>query len=286
VAQRRNEALIREQGRSADEAAGLTLGDARSKLDAAQGLSNDLAGQDTAAGGLNLGYQNSNNAERGSAFSRERSLGQDQFRNSLDLSDAETRLAQIGRRDEMDERDAFNNSEDRSNEVLRSKAAGNRSFGMDTYGIDADSYDRARNERNDSQNYDQQMFDNRARLYGMSADEEQRLGGNERQDRNEMRDERGYQHGLDREALNDSRYDQEYQDQRYDTRFGQGLDALDAGSRGSPASAYDRYSQQFQEDAGSSYDALGPMMEQYALGRRRQPQRPAGTDRLDDLSMS
>lgn len=288
VAQRRQEALLREQGRLSDEAASLSLADEDAKLNAARGLSGELAGQDTAAGSLNLGYLNAANQERGAAFDRSRALGQDRFGRSLSLADAETRLAQIGRGDAMDERDAEIGAEGRQNEVLRSKAGANRQYGLDTYGMDADAYDRGTRERDAGLDYDQRMFDNRSRLYGMGADEEQRLTGNERSDRNELRAERGYQYGLDRDAVGDSRYDREYEDRRYDTRFGQGLDLLGAGSTGSPASAYDRYSSQFGEDADSSYGSLGPLFEQYALGRRRAPGqgRPSTGDPLTDLSMS
>lgn len=96
VQQRREEALMRERGRLADEAAGLSLSDVMNQLNAARGVGDSFAGQDTAAGSLNLGAANSafgnrlasweaNQRARQQAFDNFRTLGSDQYGIASDL---------------------------------------------------------------------------------------------------------------------------------------------------------------------------------------------------------
>lgn len=290
VQQRREEMLGRERGRLADEAAARSLADQMDKLGAAQGLSSELAGQDVSAGGLNLSYMNAANDERGRSFDRLRSLDQDTFRNTLDLAGEEARLSGIERNDGLTERDARIDAELRGNDVLRSRGEGMRRYGMDTYGLDQDSYGRRRDERDAGMEYDQRMFDNRRRLFDDARGYDEGITAQERSDRNELRGERDYQYGLDRDALNDSRYDQEYADRRFDQRWNRGLDLYGAGFDGSPVNMYNRRGEQEQDRAQDSYGAAGDLFQQYAYnrgmrGRRgstlRPPTRPVTPDDIN-----
>ncbi len=229
VQQRRDEFTTRRAQDLASEAAGLSLSDARSKLDAASGLSNDLAGQDTAAGSLNLGYQNSNNAERGAAFDRSRALEGDAFDRNLTLSDREYGMARDVRGDAMSERDARTQAEDRQNEVLRSKADSSRRYGLDEYGVDSDEYNRGRDERDASNQYDQVGFGNRRNIFNDSAAYEGDLVNRERTDRDEMRGERQYQAGQERNAIDDRRQQMLDEEMLYGNEFDRNKDIFAAG---------------------------------------------------------
>ena len=269
VSQRRNEQIVRRGAELADSAAGLSLQDEQDKLNAARGVTTDFGGLDTAAGSLNLGYQNSANAERGSAFDRARALGNDTFGRTMDLSNAEMKFGQIGRSDALDERDAERTSYLDRNNVLGEQAQGLRNMGSDLYGMDSDAWNRGVSERDKGLNYDQRMFDNRRNIFGDMATDEQRLTGNDRADRTEMRGERDYQYGLSRDATNDAVQQRMLEEQLLDSRFRRGQGLFGAGYSQSPVGTYGQQADSFGADAAASYGAMGDLFGSSVLNKRR-----------------
>lgn len=268
VQQRREEALMRERGRLADDAAGLTLSDAQSKLAAAQGFGSELAGQDTAAGSLNLGYQNSNNAERGAAFDRMRALGNDTFGQRMSLADAERQFAGIDRQDGLTERNAMNDAERYGNSLTAAKSDASQRYGDTQYRGGRDAYNDAYNERDAQFGYDQAQFGNRRNALNDSMGFENFVRGNERSDRNELRGERDYQYGLSRDAQGDRINQELTQEQLYGQEFDRGRQLTDIGyGTGDPYGAY----RDAAGDAGQrSSDAYGAGMDLLGtFGQRR-----------------
>lgn len=272
--QRREEFLGRRQTELADNAAGLTLEDARAKLAAAQGLSGELAGQDLGAGNLNLGYQNSNNAERGAAFGRSRSLDSDIFGRNMDLAGFENTLARQDRGDAMDERSERTRTEDRGNEMLRSKGDSTRRTSLDSYGIDSDQYNRGRDERNTEMDFDQQQFNNRRSVFNDTRSYEGDLADRDFRGRGELRGERGYQYGLDRDALGDRRQQMFDEEDLYDREFGRGRDLFGMGYGMDPSGAYRESARGYGDQASQSNASAADLYGEWARNRYRRPTNP------------
>lgn len=159
VTQRRNEQLIRRQAELADNAAALALSDQMDKLGASRGVGESFAGQDTAAGALNLSAANSafgnnlaaweaNQRARQNSFDNYRTLGQDMYGMESDLYG-----------DRVSERDkGYNAGWDRTN------------FGRqqmnDLYGIEDQITGAERADRNE-------LRGERGYQYGLSRDAQQ-----------------------------------------------------------------------------------------------------------------
>lgn len=268
--------LTRDQARRdlANNAAGLFLQDQMDKLNAARGVTSDFSGYDTAAGGLNLGYQNANNAERGAAFDRARASGLDTFNQNMGLSSQSANLAGITRGDALTERDALRTSGLDNNNVLAQKAASNRTLGSDLYGLQSDAYSRGVNERDAGLNYDQNIFNNRQNIFGNLAGDEQRLLGNDRYAADEMRGERGYQYGLSRDAVGDQRQQVMDQEALLNGRFGRGQALTGAGYANDPTNVYGQQAQNYGQQAGDSYASAGNLFGQWALNNPASAPRP------------
>ncbi len=275
VSQRRNEQLVRRSQELADQAAGLSLQDQTDKLNAARGVTTDFGNMDTAAGGLNLGYQQANNAERGNAFDRARALGNDAFGQRMDLSNAELRMGQIGRQDAMENAGMERQSYLDRNDVLSSQASGLRNMGSDLYGMDSDAWSRSTSERDKGLQYDQQMFNNRRNIFGDMASDEQRLYGNDMNDLQFQRGERDYQYGLSRDAQQDSINERMMQEQLLNGRFNRGQGMFGAGYSTNPSGVMGQQGDAFAGDAASSYGALGDLFGSSVLNKRRPGSQPS-----------
>lgn len=269
VQQRREEALMRERGRLADEAAGLSLADAQAKLGAAQGFGESLAGQDTAAGSLNLGYLQANNAERGAAFDRTRALGNDAFGQRMSLADAETRFGQIGRQDALGERDAMNDAERYGNELTAARAGASRQYGQDLYGQARDTYGDMVGERDARNAYDQQQFGNRRNVFGDLGAYEQGIANNERADRNEMRGERDYQYGLSRDAQGDRISQLGMEEQIYGQDFNRDMQRFGLGYGMDPSGAMGDYAALLGNQGAQGLGAGADLLSQWGMRRNR-----------------
>lgn len=255
----------------ANNAAGLSLQDQMDKLNASRGVTSDFSGYDLGAGNLNLGYQNSNNAERGNAFDRSRALGNDTFNQNLAASSQSANLAGVARGDALEERDALRTSGLDNNNVLANKAASNRTLGSDLYGMDSDAYNRATGERDAGLNYDQNIFRNRQNIFADAGNDEQRLLGNDRYNADEMRGERGYQYGLERDAQGDRRQQTMDQDYLLNSRFGRGQGLTSAGYANDPTGVLGQQAQGYGQAASDSYGSAGDLFGNYALNRQINP---------------
>jgi hypothetical protein len=255
----------------ANNAAGLSLQDQMDKLNASRGVTSDFSGYDLGAGNLNLGYQNSNNAERGNAFDRARALGNDTFNQNLAASSQSANLAGVARGDALEERDALRTSGLDNNNVLANKAASNRTLGSDLYGMDSDAYNRATGERDAGLNYDQNIFRNRQNIFADAGNDEQRLLGNDRYNADEMRGERGYQYGLERDAQGDRRQQTMDQDYLLNSRFGRGQGLTNAGYANDPTGVLGQQAQGYGQAASDSYGSAGDLFGNYALNRQINP---------------
>ena len=266
----------RDQARRdlANQAAGLSLQDQMDKLNAARGVTSDFSGYDLGAGSLNLGYQNSNNAERGAAFDRTRAAGLDAFNQNMGLSSQSANLAGIARGDALTERDALRTAGLDNNNVLSAKAASNRTLGSDLYGLQSDAYNRATGERDAGLNYDQNIFNNRQNIFANAAADEQRLLGNDRYAADEMRGERGYQYGLSRDAVGDQRQQVMDQEALLNGRFGRGLSLTNAGYMNDPTGVLGQQANQYGQQASDSFGSAGDLFGQYALNNPRMAPRP------------
>lgn len=255
----------------ANNAASLSLQDQNDKLNAARGVTSDFSGYDLGAGSLNLGYQNSNNAERGNAFDRSRALGNDTFNQNLAASSQSANLAGITRGDALTERDALRTAGLDNNNVLTSKASGNRTLGSDLYGLQSDAYNRSTGERDAGLNYDQNIFNNRQNIFANAGADEQRLLGNDRYAADEARGERGYQYGLERDAIGDQRNQALDQEALLNGRFGRGQALTNAGYANDPTGVLGQQAQGYGQQASDSYGSAADLMGQYALNRNQNP---------------
>lgn len=269
ASQRREEFLGTRQMEMADNAAGLTLSDAQAKLAAAQGLSGELAGQDLGAGNLNLGYQNSNNAERGAAFGRSRSMDSDIFGRNMDMAGMENTLARQERGDLMDERGERTRTEDRSNEMLRSKGDSSRRTSLDGYGIESDQYGRARDERNTEMDFDQQQFGNRRSIFNDMQGYESGLADRDYRGRNELRGERDYQYGSERDAQNDRRQQMLDEEGLYGDEFNRGMNLFDRGYAQSAYGATRNAAGDYGDQAAASNASASDLYGEWARSRYR-----------------
>lgn len=263
----------RDQARRelATNAAGLSLSDQLDQLGAAQGYASAMGNLDTAAGSLNLGYQNANNAERGNAFDRSLALGDRAFNNSRAMANDRLNLAQIGRNDALTERDAMNSAEQYGNSLTQAKANANRQYGLDTYGIGRDLYGDQVSERDKSQAFDQQNFNNLRSKFGDMTGYEQMVRGNGLSDRNEARTERDYQVGQDQRAIDNAVRQRQLEDQYFnsDTRYADTL--FGNGYSQNPYSAFANAGNQAAGQSSDAWGATGDLFSNWAKSRATRP---------------
>jgi len=262
----------------ATDAAGLSLQDQMDKLNASRGVTSDFSGYDTAAGSLNLGYQNSNNAERGNAFNRTMALEGTAFDRNRALSSDSVGMAQIRRNDGLTERDAMNDAERYGNDLTQRRAAASRQYGMDQYGIGRDARGDAVNERDTSMAYDQQGFNNSRSQFGDLSSYEDMIRQNERSDRNEVRGERGYQAGMDQRAIDNAERQRGMEDRYRNSDLGYAGDLMQYGYGSDPYGALASQGRRFDGQASDAYgataDLFGNWAQSRALGNQRTAPRP------------
>lgn len=246
----------------ATDAAQQSLSDQINKLNAAQGATQTLGGLDTAAGGLNLGYQNSNNADRQASFDRQRAAGNDAFGRNMDLANVYGQQAQVGRNDALTERGAQTDAARYGNDILDRKAGAARQYGLDQYGIGADQYGRERQATQD-------QFGRNQSIFGDLANYEQGLYGQEQSARNEMRGERGYQQGLDQQAQQDRIAQQAAEFGQQNQNFQNSATMLGAGGY-DPSSVYGQQAAGYGQQAQDAYVGAGDLFSQWAQSRAGQ----------------
>lgn len=261
----------RDQARRelATNAAGLSLSDARDKLLAAQGLSGELAGQDTAAGGLNLGYNQLGLSERDRAFGRMSGLDDRAFRNLMDISGRQADYAGIQRGDALTERGARREAEDAANAVRMGQGNFYRGISGDLYGRESDAWTRARGERDAARGDEYDQFGVARSRLGDLSDYERGILGEERSGRNELRGERDYQYGLDRDALGDRERQFDREQGVRGREFDDWMRMAEFGYGTNPAGAYAAAGARRGADAASYLGDIGPQFLEWARSRQQ-----------------
>lgn len=187
------------------------------------------------------------------------------------LADMEGRRFNQG----MDLANAYGSFEDRGYNARREERDTAYNVGRDQYGDamqrDNLSYDRARDRFTTLGDYGQTLTNNdRADRNELRGERDYQYGlnrdaiGDARSDRNELRGERDYQYGLSRDAVNDEA--QRYRQQRGD--WGQDFDV--ANSRGfasDPTRTRQYMSGQYGDQASSGWQGLGDALGEYMFSR-------------------
>ncbi len=156
-------------------------------------------------------------------------------------------------------------------------------LGRDIYGREMDQYGMGRDERNASLDYDQTRFGNeRSRLGDMSI-YEQDIYGRDREGRDEMRGERGYQYGLERDALGDRERQWAMQQDAKNGDWQRAMQAAQFGYGTNPAGAYNAQGAQQSQQAQGLLDSMGPLFLEWA--RKRNPQPTSGGGATYDPGM-
>lgn len=249
-------------------AASQALADRQSKLDAARGLSSELAGQDTAEGGLNLSYMDAGNRERGAAFSRMSGMEGDTFNRRLSLADREAGMAERTRSDMVGERDTELGFAESRNRMLGTQSDMRRRGALDQYGIDSDNYDRGRTERDRALDVDEMGENRRRNRLGDISRYSQGIDDQERSDRAELRGERGYQYGMDRDAQGDAVQQYEMEQDALDRRFRRGQGRYSLGQASDPERSYRESAGDYGADADAGYGAAADLLGSSARRRR------------------
>lgn len=262
----RNREETQAQERLAMEAAAAELSDRRGILDATQGVYGQFAGQDVTDSGVQRGLRDEARGERDFGF------GVDQARNQTDLANANLGLqendfglnvartrADFAGRDADRALDAGSRNADiafRNSDNQFQRTEADRSYGLQRGRFLSDEAGNAfqrgqslrgeqRGERDALLDYQERGLGAQRGVFGDLSDQEGRELGYERNDRDELRGERGYQDDLARQAFEDQIRQQELEQQFQDSDFNR----------------YDRYTGRL-DDLGGQYDPTGLLGDQ------------------------
>lgn len=269
--------LTRDQARRelATNAAQQSLSDQYNKLQAAQGLAGDMASWDLGAGGLNAQYAQMGLNERDAAFRRLSGLDQNAFNNLTNMAGFEYGMARDARGDALGERDAQRTAQLDSNDVLRSRGDATRQLGLDQYGLQSDAYNRDLRERDAEQAYDQTRFDRARSQFGDMANWQGQRETEDRNQRNEMRGERDYQYGLERDAQGDRINQWLMEQDAQNNDFNRAMEMARFGYGTNPSGAYTQAGQQASQNAGVSQAGAAELLAMYGQNRQRRQPPPA-----------
>jgi hypothetical protein len=147
-------------------------------------------------------------------------------------------------------------------------------LGRDIYGRESDAFGRDVGERNYSRGDEYGQFDvGRSKLGDLSSYEQQ-ITNNERGDRDEYRGERGYQYGLERDALGDRERQYGMEEDAYDRDWQRAMQMAQFGYGQNPSGAYAGAAQGKRDAANAATASVGPMFTEWARGRNQPPTRP------------
>jgi hypothetical protein len=149
-------------------------------------------------------------------------------------------------------------------------------LGRDTYGRERDTYGDSVSERDKSLGYDADAFGRDRTRFQDFTGYESGERAQDRANRNELRGERDYQYGLDRDAIGDRERQTLIEDQLYGRDFDRARDRYTLGTAGNPSGAYDAAANGYGQQAAGSMDSLGNLVSTYAYNRARRGQ-PAST---------
>lgn len=123
---------------------------------------------------------------------------------------------------------------------------------------------------------DESLFNRASRKLGDLSAYEQGIRGNERLDREELRGERSYQYGLERDALGDRERQFALENQLGQQDFDQYMRMLQTGLGTNPAGAIQSGAMNRQQQAQHYLDPLGDLFSEYAKSRQRRPTQSTG----------
>jgi hypothetical protein len=146
------------------------------------------------------------------------------------------------------------------------------------YGRERDTYGDQLGERAYGDDLSERNFGRSRQALGDLSAYEQQLTGNERNDRDELRGERGYQYGLERDALGDriGQYGLERDVLGQERDWTRQLTGIGYGQN--PTDAYQNYANQQGQQAQGAMDAAGQLFGEWAKSRQRRVQ-PTTTPR-------
>lgn len=155
-------------------------------------------------------------------------------------------------------------------EMNRDKFNNNLTLARDLYGRESDTYGRGLGERDAGLNYDQTRFGNeRSRLQDSSLYEND-IYNQDRSNRDEMRGERGYQYGLERDAQGDRERQYGMEEDAKSRDWDRAYQAAQFGYGTNPAGAYGAQAGQKASGAQDLMSQFGPLFQEWAK-RNRQP---------------
>ena len=144
-------------------------------------------------------------------------------------------------------------------------------FGRDTALNDADLAGVERRDEFSRADFGRQRFNDFA---GFQRDRE----GQDRSNRNELRDERGYQYGLSRDAVDDEFRRIDTEERIRNNRFGRAMDTTNFGfGAASPGGAYANAGAIAGQQSADGYGAMGQLLGTMAMQRGRRGGAGTGT---------
>jgi hypothetical protein len=248
LARERELALARRD--VANDAAGRTLSDRLDISNQQRGVANDRFGAEV----TNAGFQDAGMArdQQGRQFgaSLQRGIAGDIANNAM----------QIG--------DRFGDQETSRVSLGERQANFGRSLGNDFAGFTRDEYGAKVDERNTSRKdeYDQGDFAKSkfTTMSGYLGDERT----NDRNNRNELRDERGYQYDLSQDSIDNEFRTAGFEESLRNNRYNRGMGTTEIGFGGtSPGGAYTDSANRYADSSSDAYEGAGQALA--AAGSRR-----------------
>lgn len=238
LARERELALARRD--AANTAAGQTLSDKLNVVNANQGVAQGFGGMDQNAASINDAATRATSANALQGANLLRGIGGDVYGMGKDQSGL---AFDLGDRYGQQARDTTG---------LGERKAG---FAADTT---RDTYSAGVNERNTARTDEYNQGDFLGSRFDRNAGYLGQREGQDRNNRNEMRDERGYQYGLSRDAVGDEMDRSAFEEQLRNGRYNRGLGYANLGfGADSPAGAYGAQADQYSQNSADGYGLLG-----------------------------
>lgn len=141
-----------------------------------------------------------------------------------------------------------------------------RSLANDGANLTADEWGSAQSERDSARRDEYNQGDFARARFGDFMGATQAAWGQDRSNRNELRDERGYQYGLSRDAVDDEFRTMDFEERLRGNRYGRAQGYLNSGGDGAAlAGAYGNAGAMAQGNAADMYGGMAALMAQ--LGR-------------------
>jgi hypothetical protein len=229
------------------DAAGRTLSDRLDISNQQRGVANDRFGAETFNAGLadNAAARDQQGRQFGASF--QRGLLGDQMALGDRFSDQERDRVGLG---------------ERQAGFSRNIAGDTANLGRDEWNSQQSERDAGRKDEYDQGNFARNRFSD---FMGATGD----AWGQDRNNRNELRDERGYQYGLSQDATDDEYRRMNFEEGLRSSRFGRAQGNLNSGGDGAAlAGAYGQAGADQMGNAGDNYAAMAQMMASLGRGRR------------------